>query len=399
MALDAVEAPQDLATVPEKSKDGIGCGGEQQQSENAALRSDEPPRRMLLSRERRDISRRGLTRHSSGGVGPGMLTRERGNRIGRAQSMRIVRPLAPSIAENNSSSTSQEDGKMPLTTTTPTTPSRRSLVGPRSSGRTSSFHRGVSRAKSMADGPLTRRLERSDSSRAEPSRRNVGRTSSQRSLAHMASESSLRPYRGHDKVVNQSIIKKGSERPTLRRSADDRSYSDLSSFTLGTATDHSLLKNPVADPIDDQTYRETDSIADHETCVSGDFADYTEFLPQNDPNHVPYDGASMADGTLCTFDSVQLRRKQIMASNSNHSFDASSFSTFASGDMNIEGEFEEYVAETGYYDDFYLDETHVVEEEDAENAEDSSDEETIEGGDDDSDEEEEDDEDDDEDDE
>jgi hypothetical protein len=110
---------------------------------------------------------------------------------------------------------------------------------------------------------------------------------------------------------------------------------------------------------------------------------FTEFLPDNDPNRIPYDGASLADATLCTFDSVPLRRRQIMANNSNHSFDASSFSTFNSGDLNMEGsEFEDYIGETGYLDDFYLDESHVVEEEgdDAEGADDSSsDEETIEG--------------------
>lgn len=187
-------------------------------------------------------------------------------------------------------------------------------------------------------------------------------------------ENSVRPYRGNDQVVNKSNTNNG-DRPTLRRSAEDRSSSDLSSFTLGT--EYSLAKkNQCADPIfDDQTYRETDSMADHESCVSGDIPDYTEFLPEVNPNHVPYDGASVA-GTLCTFDSVQLRRKQMVATNSNHSFDASSFSTFASGDMNMDGEFEEYLEETGYYDDFYLDETHVVQEEEAEH---SDDEETIEG--------------------
>ena len=379
MALETIESPQDLATVPEKSKDD---------SEGNEGEMSESPRRVtMLSRERREPTRRSLSRHSSGGIHPGMLSRER-NRVGRAQSMRIVRPMPSKSEPSEGTPTSFRSSLGPMTSSSP-----RRQVGIRPGGRT----RGISRAKSMADGPLTRSLARSDSSRAVPSRRNVGRTSSERSLAHMASESSLRPYRGHDKIVNQSI--QGGDRPTLRRSADDRSYSDLSSFTMGTATEHSLaMKNPCADPIDDQTYRETDSIADHESCVSGDYADYTEFLPENDPNRVPYDGASMADGTLCTFDSVQLRRRQIMASNSNHSFDASSFSTFASGDMNIEGEFEEYIAETGYYDEFYLDETHVVEEDDAENAEnsDSDDEETIEGdvsdNDDDDDEEDEDDE-------
>lgn len=354
MALDAVDQapPQDLATVPEKSKEGGHGEG----------LVDDPPRRVkMLSRERREPTRRGLSRHSSGGVG---LMREK-NRVPRTQSMRIVRPLAHSIMEDQEQESSSP-GDMP-----PSSPRRQ--IGSSRSGRSSGL-RGISRAKSMADGPLTRSLARSDSSRGMPSRRHVGRTPSQRSLAHMASESSLRPYRGHDKVVNQSI--QGDERPSLRRTADDRSYSDLSSFTM--ATEQSLsMKNACADPLDDQTYRETDSIADHESCVSGDFVDYTEFLPENNPDHVPYDGASMADGTLCTFDSVQLRRRQINASNSNHSFDASSFSTFASG----EGEFDDYLGESGYYDEFYLDETHVVEEDDAENAEnsDSDDEETIEG--------------------
>ena len=376
MALETMEAPQDLAAVPENSKDGSDEDGE----------TEVAPRRvhMMLSRERREPSREGLLRHSSGNIGPGMLTRER-NRIPRAQSMRIVRPVPSASGPLDGSG----GGSGPSRDMAPSTPSRRQ-VGSRPSGRM----RGVSRAKSMADGPLTRSLARSDSGRGLPSRRQVGRTSSQRSLAHMASETSLRPYRGHDKVVNQSIQ---GGRPGLRRAPEDRSYSDLSSFSIGGGTEHSLAKQ-CADPIDDQSYRESESIADHESCISGDIADYTEFLPENDPNHIPYDGVSMAEGTLCTFDSVQLRRKQIMATNSNHSFDASSFSTLASGDMNLEGEFEDYVAETGYFDEFYLDTTHVVEEDDAENAEnsDSDDEETIEG--DVSDNEEEDDDDDDEDD-
>lgn len=374
MALETVESPQDLAAVPENSKEG--SEGDQTAEE------EEPPRRVkMLSRERREPMRRGLSRHSSGNIGPGTLTRER-NRIPRAQSMRIVRPVpsASGVLDTSVGNSSLSRDKAPLTP-------RRQMGSRTAGGRM----RGVSRAKSMADGPLTRSLARSDSSRALPARRAVGRTSSQRSLAHMASETSLRPYRGHEKVVNQSIQ---GGRPGLRRSADDRSYSDLSSFSIGGGTDHSLAKH-CADPIDDQSYRESDSIADHESCISGDIADYTEFLPENDPNHVPYDGVSMAEGTLCTFDSVQLRRKQIMASNSNHSFDASSFSTFASGDMNIEGEFEDYIAESGYYDEFYLDTTHVVEEDDAENAEnsDSDDEETIEGDVSDNEEEEEDDDD------
>lgn len=364
MALDAVDQapPQDLATVPEKSKEG----------DDDDVADDSMRRVKMLSRERRDLSRRSLSRHSSGGIG---LMREK-NRVPRAQSMRIVRPLAPSL-ENSGSGLNADKP--------PSTPRRQ--IGSSRSGR-NSLMRGVSRAKSMADGPLTRSLARSDSGRGMPQRRHVGRTPSQRSLAHMASESSLRPYQGHDKVVNQSI--QGGSRPTLRRSPDDRSYSDLSSFTMATDQSHGMK---CADPLDDQTYRETDSMADHESCISGDFADYTEFLPENNPNHIPYDGASMADGTLCTFDSVQLRRRQIMATNSNHSFDASSFSTFASG----EGEFDDYLGESGYYDEFYLDETHVVEEDDAENAEnsDSDDEETIEGEVSDNDAEEEDDDDDD----
>ena len=365
MALEAVEAPQDLSTVPEKSKEGSGDEGQM------TSRTEEPPRRVkMLSRERRSLSR-----HSSGSFG--MMSRER-NRVGRAQSMRIVRPLVPSKSETFENGLSRDMA--------PASPRRPVGRGP-------PRMRGVSRAKSMADGPLTRSLARSDSGRGMPSRRHVGRTSSQRSLAHMASESSLRPYRGHDKVVNQSIG--GSDRPCVRRSAEGRSSSDLSSLAMASRESSGVK---YAEPLDDQTYRETDSMADHESCVSGDFADYTEFLPENDPNRVPYDGASMADGTLCTFDSVQLRRRQIMASNSNHSFDASSFSTFASGDMNVEGEFEDYIAETGYYDEFYLDETHVVEEEEAENS-DSDDEETIEGDVSDNDESEEEDDDDDDDDE
>lgn len=380
-------SPQDttstsLGTLPEKVKeeDQDSDPSNSEEKPSTAVGKEEPaspPRQRvkMLSRERRSLSR-----HSSGNIGPGMLSRER-NMLGpsRAQSMRVIRPLNSSHNHNptedgpggTTSLLSREKLSLP-------TSRRGQMPGSMRSSRSGAM-RGISRAKSMADGPLTRSLARSRSSREEPSQRLVGRTNSQRSLAHMASEASLRPYRGHDKVVNQSIA---SARPTLRRSADDRSHSDLSLFTLATSAESAKCADPLLD--DQATYRETDSIADHDTCVSDDNFNngeqYTEFLPDNDPNRIPYDGASLADGTLCTFDSVQLRRRQIMANNSNHSFDASSFSTFNSGDLNMEGaEFEGYVGETGYLDDFYLDETHVVEEEDAEGADDSSDEETIEG--------------------
>jgi hypothetical protein len=358
MALEAVEqgASPDLATVHEKGKEEMS-----EESSPAPMQ-----RRVTRDSSLRVPSRRGISRHSSGGV-PGL---RREHQLSRTRSMCVPRPLAHSKTETSEGSLSRGE-------TLPLSP-RRQVGGPRGMvGRTSSLRSGVSRSKSFADGPLTRGLKRNESAaRGLPCRRHVGRTNSQSSLANMAvAENSVRPYRGNEQVVNKSNTNNG-DRPTLRRSAEDRSYSDLSSFTLGT-TEHSLAKkNQCADPIfDDQTYRETDSMADHESCVSGDIPNYTEFLPEVNPNHVPYDGASVA-GTLCTFDSVQLRRKQMVATNSNHSFDASSFSTFASGDMNMDGEFEEYLEETGYYDDFYLDETHVVQEEEAEH---SDDEETIEG--------------------
>ena len=186
--------------------------------------------------------------------------------------------------------------------------------------------RGVRRAQSSVAessfprrGPDKRSLIRSDSARAVPSRRGVGRTCSQNSLNHMsqngakassAEVGTLRPYRGRDGLVNTSIQRSDSmtsrsqQLNLLRRSFDDRSEGEQSNLTMATMDSVNLRKQQiVADPIDDAaTYRDADSYADHESesmATNDVYAPYAEFVPERNPNHVPYDGVSVVDGGCC----------------------------------------------------------------------------------------------------
>ncbi|KAL7559949.1 hypothetical protein ACA910_008271 [Epithemia clementina (nom. ined.)] len=171
-------------------------------------------------------------------------------------------------------------------------------------------------------------ISRSDSARAVPSRRGVGRTCSQNSLNHMSQNGAaglaapdvgtLRPYRGREGLVNMSIQRSDSitsnsrsqQLNMLRRSVDDRSVGDMSSFTMATMDSVNLRKQQiVADPIDDAaTYRDdAASFADHDSVsmatndVSAPF--FVEHIPERNPNHVPYDGVSVADSVVSGMDS------------------------------------------------------------------------------------------------
>ena len=157
-------------------------------------------------------------------------------------------------------------------------------------------------ARSHRAAPERRSVGRSDSSRAVPSRRGVGRTCSQESLDFMSQNRGSRtaPLRSSSHMSQLSMMRR-------HQSQDEQSLGDLSNFTMATMDSVNLRKQQdVADPIDDgATYRETDSVADHEsvfTMATGATNDimqqggYKEFLPpEQDPNHIPYDGVSVAD--------------------------------------------------------------------------------------------------------
>jgi len=127
--------------------------------------------------------------------------------------------------------------------------------------------------------PEARGVGRSDS-RAEPSRRGVGRTCSQNSLVHMSQN--------------------GNQMRT-----DEQSVGEFSNFTIATKDSVNLRKQQiVADPVfDEGTYRTVGSAAEHESVsmATTDVGNYTEYIPENDPHHIPYDGVSVAE-TVGSYD-------------------------------------------------------------------------------------------------
>jgi len=163
--------------------------------------------------------------------------------------------------------------------------------------------RGLGRSRSSfttsrhRPAPEHRSVARADSSRGVPSRRGVGRTCSQGSLAHMSQNGRDRVQRADSSMSRLSL---------MRSSVDDRSVGELSNFTMATMDSVNLRKQQIiADPVDDgATYREADSVADHDSVsmATNDMLDYREFVPRADPSHVPYDGVSVAD-TVGSLDS------------------------------------------------------------------------------------------------
>lgn len=169
---------------------------------------------------------------------------------------------------------------------------------------------GTSRAAPDRIGSLMR-SDSAASARGVPPRRGVGRTCSQTSLKHMSHNGgeALAELGTLRRMDSGTPMSRSQQLSLLRRSVDDRSVGDLSNFTMATMDSVNLRKQQiVADPIDDTaTYRETGSMADHESVsmATNDNFDYTEYLPDYNPNHVPYDGVSVADTLASDVDSYQ----------------------------------------------------------------------------------------------
>lgn len=318
--------PQDLGTVHETEQkvrdDEVSPLSVRQVSELAATsnNSNEAPQADEREKLMRAPPRRGVSRHKSGG-GPGGAAS--GNfrkkpQLLRAQSMRVQLPPI--------SSSSSEP------------------------------HRGtLSRARSSAGG--------SRGARPGPGRTNSQmRKPLQRAISQGSESGGLRPYRGREQVVNQSI---------QRMDSSNLSIGDMSAFSMGTMDSVSLRKAQiVADPLDDQTYNEGASFADHDSIsMMSDFPDYTEFLPgqltasSHNPRRQFRNEDSMS-GSFCTLDSVQLRQKQ------NHDADHcdASFSTIESRDLCFEAnkEFDEYSCLDEYSSRELLDNVEVLKEEENE---------------------------------
>lgn len=266
---------------------------------------------------------RGMTRHSFGSSERTMLSRTSSMHV--PPSSRGIHRTASSDVSPMLSRSYTRSGSLHREPTTPSADANHHGGSGAGLHDRSSPDRGLRRAQSSkADfsfpspsmsrhAPERRSLMRSDSARATPSRRGVGRTCSQNSLNHMsqngtdpsaAEVGTLRPYRGREGLVNTSIQRSDSitsrsqQLSMLRRSIDDRSVGDLSSFTMATMDSVNLRKQQiVADPIDDAaTYMEDASFADHDS-VSMATHDFAEHIPERNPNHIPYDGASVAESS------------------------------------------------------------------------------------------------------
>jgi hypothetical protein len=175
--------------------------------------------------------------------------------------------------------------------------------------------------------PVPPRTNSSSKSRAKPVR---------------TASDSLRTIR-RDQLVNTVLERKESTQSLLRQ-PDDKSvgtsYSDLDScFTMDSVTmrKHQLI----ADPLDDGTYHENDSFADHDDSVSH-FSEYPAELREltrhesgETLSHVG--GESIA--TFCTLDSLRLRRLQItdgVDQACDISFFSNSFSTLNTADLDLD---------------------------------------------------------------
>jgi hypothetical protein len=162
-----------------------------------------------------------------------------------------------------------------------------------------------------------------------PPRTNSNSKSFQRAKPVRTASDSLRTMR-RDQLVNTALERKEST-DSLLRGPDDKSvatFSDLDScFTMDSVTmrKHQLI----ADPLDDGTYYENDSVAEHDESITH----FSEHLPEMTSG----EGESIA--TFCTLDSLRLRRLQIhdvLDQACDVSFFSNSFSTLNTADLDLD---------------------------------------------------------------
>jgi hypothetical protein len=174
-----------------------------------------------------------------------------------------------------------------------------------------------------------------------PPRTNSSSKNFNRAKPARTASDSLRTMR-RDQLVNTVLERKESTH-SLLRGPDDKSvasFSDLDScFTMDSVTmrKHQLI----ADPLDDGTYHENDSFADHDDSVSH-FSEYPAELRElaryesgETLSHVG--GESIA--TFCTLDSLRLRRLQIhdgVDQACDISFFSNSLSTLNTADLDLD---------------------------------------------------------------
>jgi hypothetical protein len=172
-----------------------------------------------------------------------------------------------------------------------------------------------------------------------PPRTNSSSKNFNRAKPVRTASDSLRTMR-RDQLVNTVLERKESTQ-SLLRGPDDKSVatcSDLDScFTMDSVTmrKHQLI----ADPLDDGTYYENDSFADHDDSVSH-FSEYPadlRELTRHESGSSHMGGESIA--TFCTLDSLRLRRLQIhdgVDQACDISFFSNSFSTLNTADLDLD---------------------------------------------------------------
>lgn len=263
-------------------------------------------------------SRPSIRRNNSGKMG-----RSRPTPPQRAKSMQQPRSLGPSRSSDLST--------MPTLLRSGSTRTARPGL-PRANS--SSARPGVARTSSSSGRPGVARTS-SSSGRPGVSRTNSAR-GARRAMPTRTASDSLRNMR-RDQIVNTPLERKESSQSLMRASGDDKSVctiSDLEScFTMDSVN---IRKNQmIADPLEDGTYHETYSCAEHDDSLSH----WSEHLP------MAQDGVSQAGNesiaTFCTLDSLRLKRlniNDVMGDQScgDISFFSQSFSTLNTADLDIE---------------------------------------------------------------
>jgi hypothetical protein len=174
-----------------------------------------------------------------------------------------------------------------------------------------------------------------------PPRTNSNSKNFNRAKPVRTASDSLRTMR-RDQLVN-TVLERKESTDSLLRGPDDKSvatFSDLDScFTMDSVTmrKHQLI----ADPLDDGTYHENDSFADHDDSISH-FSEYpgdpTELTRGESGETLSHAGGESI-ATFCTLDSLRLRRLQIhdgVDQACDISFFSNSFSTLNTADLDLD---------------------------------------------------------------
>jgi hypothetical protein len=261
------------------------------------------------------------------------------------------RPMAPRRAQSMHAGNSTELSTMPTLLNQGN--SRSFLQRPGGPSRTNSSGRPGVPSRTNSNSGLQRSLPpRTSSSSGLPKRSQSSKGGFIRGTPVRTASDSLRTMQ-KGQIVNTALERKENS-VDLLRGHDDKSvatFSDLDScFTMDSVTmrKHQLI----ADPLEDNTYREDDSYADHDDSISH----WSEHMPELQITIGGGESSSQMGGesiaTFCTLDSLRLRRLQIhdvldQACDISF-FSGNSFSTLNTADLDLD--LESVMDEEGLYE-------------------------------------------------